>query len=272
MRPDIETVTGILEEAAAEEILPRFRVLKADEVRAKDTGELVTVADVAAEERIGRRLLDLLPGSCVVGEEAVAADPRRLDGLSGDRPVWTIDPLDGTGNFARGRPVFAVMVGLIRGGRTRAAWIHDPVGERTATAEEGSGAWMAGRRLRAAAPASPAEMRGTLHAGSFATPEMVRRVRARRDRVGTVKSLNCAGGEYLRLVSGQTHFSLFTKLMPWDHAPGTLIHSEAGGTGRTLDGAPYRPRSYRAAGLLLAPDEASWGTLREVLFGNGAQG
>jgi fructose-1,6-bisphosphatase/inositol monophosphatase family enzyme len=110
-------------------------------------------------------------------------------------------------------------------------------------------------------------MRGTLHAGSFAPPDMAQQVQGRRDRVGAIKSLRCAGHEYLRLASGEMHFSLFTKLMPWDHAPGALIHKEAGGVGRTLDGAPYGARSYRGSGLLLAPDEASWRALHVALFG-----
>ncbi|MFQ5773173.1 MAG: inositol monophosphatase family protein [Kiloniellaceae bacterium] len=264
---DIEAVTRILEETAAEEILPRFQALRDDEIREKRGGELVTIADVEAEKTISRRLLDLLPGSHVVGEEATAADPGNLERLLDRDPVWVVDPIDGTGNFARGRPVFAVMAGLVRDGETAAAWIHYPVQGRSATAERGAGAWLAGRRLRVAAPAGLREMRGTLHAGIFARPELARCVRARRDRVGAIRSLSCAGHEYLRLATAQTHFSLFTKLMPWDHVPGTLIHREAGGVACTLDGTSYGGRSYRAPGLLIAPDEASWRALHEALFG-----
>lgn len=268
MIPDIESVTRILEEVAAEEVLPRFQMLKNHEIRRKAGGELVTVADVAAEEQISRRLADLLPGSHVVGEEATADDPSVLDRLaSEDDWVWVIDPVDGTGNFARGKPAFAVMAGLVRGGETVAGWIHHPVEGRTATAEVGAGAWLGGERLRVADDAPLGEMRGTLHAGTFAPPDMVRQVQARRARVGAIKSLRCAGLEYLRLASGQMHFSLFTKLMPWDHVPGALIQREAGGLARTLDGAPYTARSHRAPGLLLAPGEAAWQALHDALFG-----
>ena len=99
---------------------------------------------------------------------------------------------------------------------------------------------------------------------------MARQIQARRERVGTVKSLRCAGWEYLRLATGETQFSLFTKLMPWDHVPGTLIYREAGGVARTLDGAPYGARSHRAPGLLLAPDPGSWNWLHDALFGQDA--
>jgi fructose-1,6-bisphosphatase/inositol monophosphatase family enzyme len=269
MTVDIEKVSAILREVAAEEVMPRFRALADHEVRAKAGGELVTVADVAAEHQIMRRLLDLLPGSQVVGEEAAAEDPGLLDKLAEEAGdwIWLIDPIDGTGNFAGGKPVFALMVALVRRGETGAAWILDPIGPRCATAERGAGAWLDAARL-ALDPAPPPEtLRGTLHAGTFASATMARQIQARRARVGAVKSLRCAGWEYLRLAGGEIHFSLFTKLMPWDHVPGALIFREAGGLALTLDGAPYGARSHRAPGLLMAPDQASWDWLHDRLFG-----
>src|SRR3546814_6401895 len=76
-----------------------------------------------------------------------------------------------------------------------------------------------------------------------------------------MKSLRCAGAEYLRLAAGETHFSLFTRLMPWDHVPGTLLHSEAGGIALCFDGTPYKATRWRETGLLMAPDRQSWDAL-----------
>jgi len=262
----MEAVIGIIEETAAAEVMPRFRALAEADIRKKRGGEVVTVADEAAERVLARRLAPLVPGSLVLGEEATAADPARMDALAGADPVWIIDPIDGTSNFARGVDVFVIMVGLVRDGETLAGWIHDPIAGRTATAEAGAGAWLGARRLAVAQAASAADMRGTLHAGTFAPPEMVRQVQARRERVGAIKSLRCAGREYLRLATAETHFALFTKLMPWDHVPGSLIQREAGGVAQTLDGAPYGARSYRASGLLLAPDPSAWQAIYDALF------
>jgi fructose-1,6-bisphosphatase/inositol monophosphatase family enzyme len=163
--------------------------------------------------------------------------------------------------------MFALMVALVRRGETEAGWILDPIGPRCATAERDAGARLNGARLTLGPPPPPADLRGTLHASSFASADMARQIQARRARVGAVKSLRCAGWEYLRLATGEIQFSLFTKLMPWDHVPGTLIFREAGGLARTLDGAPYDARSHRAPGLLMAPDQASWDWLHERLFG-----
>ena len=268
MKLDNQAVAGLIAEVAEAEILTRFQSLAEHEVREKQRGELVTVADVAAEKALTARLAGHLPGSLVVGEEAAAANGDLLDRLDQSAPVWLVDPIDGTSNFAAGKPVFAVMVALVKGGETLAAWIYDPVGSRMLSAERGGGAWLGGERVNVAAGTAPSAMTGTLHASAYAVPEVARKIQARRRRVSAIKSLRCAGHEYLRLAAGHMHFSLFTRLMPWDHAPGSLIQAEAGGVARTLDGAPYGATSHRKKGLLLAPDEASWQALHETLLGD----
>src|ERR1700675_4019087 len=156
MLPDSDKVARLLAEIAAEEVMPYFEKLGRDDIREKKPGDLVTIADVATERRLTPLLTDLLPGSRVVGEEAVAADPGVLDALADTAPVWLLDPIDGTANFAAGTPIFAVMVALVREGETVMSWIHDPVTRRTASAVAGEGAWHDGRRLRvAAATGSP---------------------------------------------------------------------------------------------------------------------
>jgi len=285
MSIDPETVTRFLEETAAEEILPRFRRLADHEVREKEGGELVTAADVASEARLTRLLRDYLPGSQVVGEEATAERPEVLDLLRDSDPVWLIDPVDGTANFAAGRRTFAVMVALVERGAICAAWIHQPSLAITAVAEVGGGTWIGDHRLRAAAAVPLCEMRGTLHAGSFGSRALRRRVQEVRERIGATPTLRCVGAEYVRLAAGSLydtlvsevarekmsagafHYGLFTKMMPWDHAPGVLLFDEAGGLARTFDRRIYDPARRDSPGLLLAPDAASWEALYEVLFG-----
>ena len=73
-----------------------------------------------------------------------------------------------------------------------------------------------------------------------------------------------AGHDYLALVEGRMHFAYFRRLRPWDHAAGVLLHQEAGGFAALTDGSPYRPL-YTEAAMLLAPGEASWHALRELM-------
>jgi fructose-1,6-bisphosphatase/inositol monophosphatase family enzyme len=78
-------------------------------------------------------------------------------------------------------------------------------------------------------------------------------------------NFRCAAHEYRLVASGNAHFLAYINLMPWDHAPGVLIHAEAGGHSAYLDGEPYRP-SRMDGGLLVAPDKASWQEIRRTLW------
>ena len=140
--PAPEAVNAIIREATEAEILPRFKNLRASQIREKKPNQLVTEADIEAEKVLARRLTDLLPGA-VVGEESVEHAPALMDALGRPGPVWVIDPVDGTANFAHGRPRFAVAVALVVDGETLAGWIHDPVPNRTIVAIKGQGCWRA---------------------------------------------------------------------------------------------------------------------------------
>jgi len=267
MLPSPESVAAIVAEVAAEELMPRFRHLEAGDVRDKGPGDPVTVADEAAERALTRRLAALLPGSLVVGEEAASADPDVVKRLSGDAPVWIIDPVDGTTNFAAGLPIFAVIIGLVQGGEMRLACLHDPVHGETALASAGDGATLNGRRIAVATPDAPKNMYGTvkLRFGERALP---RRIVERCQNVPAFMDLRCAAHEYIALASGRLHYALYRKLMPWDHAAGNLLQREAGGYGAHLDGTPYRADGPdHSHGFLYAPDEAAWRALVEALIG-----
>ncbi|MDG4828337.1 inositol monophosphatase family protein [Solwaraspora sp. WMMD1047] len=262
----IDEVGALMREAAARAILPAYRRLGADDVTEKAPGEVVTVADRQAERILTDGLTRLLPDSQVVGEEGVADDPATLARLDLPGPVWLVDPLDGTANFASGREPFAVMVALRRDGVTEASWILDPMADRLTVARAGVGAYADGVELRAPAGAPPvAALRGVLPT-RFLPPPVRAAVQARAARLGEVLAgHHCAGREYPDIVAGIQHFALFWRTLPWDHAPGALLVGETGGVARRLDGSPYQPADGRA-GLLVAANEEIWHTVRETLF------
>lgn len=249
----MEVVGQIIREAAESEILPRFKNLQASQIREKKPNQLVTEADIEAEKVLSRRLCQLLPGA-VVGEEGVEADPALMTALERPGVVWVIDPVDGTANFAHGNPRFAVVVALVVDGVTVAGWIHDPVPNRTITAQMGQGAWRADTRLRVSSEVPLAQMAGSVK---------------KRGRVAEhvlhVARRGSAAHDYLDLVTGKLHFAHFKKLMPWDHAAGVLIHAEAGGYGAMMDGGPYTPVLHADGQLLLAPGQASWWDLMPLI-------
>jgi len=268
----IDAVTEILTEAAETAIVPRFRGLSEADVLEKAPGEVVTVADREAEELIAPRLRALVDAP-VVGEEATAANPGLLRAVRESPAAWVLDPLDGTANFVAGRPRWAVMAALVQGGQTVAGWIVRPVDGRVYVAEAGSGAWRNGVRVRRqpAAPdpavlPDPAELRGAAHT-RFLDPADRDRVRAAAPRFAELgPGAMCAGFDYPQLIDGELDFVLFWRTLPWDHAAGTLLVAEAGGTSRRPDGSKYSPDDDRD-GLLAAADEATWDVVRPLLLG-----
>ncbi|OAN43924.1 inositol-1-monophosphatase [Paramagnetospirillum marisnigri] len=250
---DPQSVAAIIREVAEAEILPRFGHLSAGQIREKKPGQLVTEADTEAERVLSLRLTGLLPGSKVVGEEGVDADPALLGALEQSDPVWIIDPVDGTGNFAKANPRFAVIIALVVDKITRAGWIYDPVAGRMVVAEQGSGAWLGGDRLSVLAPAPLEKMTGSVKRSAHLV-----------SKVAKVGRKGSAAHDYIDLVTGVLHFAHFARLMPWDHAAGVLIHAEAGGYSSLLNHKPYQPIPCKA-GLLLAPSEGSWRSLKVLV-------
>src|SRR5580704_17579619 len=89
-RVDPDAVAMLIQDVAEEHILPYFRNLKAEHIAYKSGDDPVTIADKQAELALSSRLLDLLPGSNVVGEEAFASDQGILSRFSGESPVWIV--------------------------------------------------------------------------------------------------------------------------------------------------------------------------------------
>jgi fructose-1,6-bisphosphatase/inositol monophosphatase family enzyme len=97
-------------------------------------------------------------------------------------------------------------------------------------------------------------------------PEPLRStVIANMTKLAATANLRCAAHEYRTAAAGYVHVLLYTRLMPWDHAAGWLLHREAGGFSAHFDGTAYKP-SHFDGGLICAPDEASWKLVRAALL------
>jgi fructose-1,6-bisphosphatase/inositol monophosphatase family enzyme len=270
----MEEVAVLMREVSAREILPRFRLLKEGEVEEKSKGDFVTIADREAELWLTPRLEKLVPGSRVLGEEAAAADPALLTLLDSDAPIWTVDPVDGTGNFVAGRETFGVMIALIEAGEVRRAWIYLPVSGDLAMAEEGAGAfWQSGanaKRLDAGhSPSDAGKISGAFNV-RFMDEDWRDRVELFADSVPRKSSYLCSAMDYTGLARGEIDLVTYPRMLPWDHAPGSLILHEAGGVLRDMSSAAdYRPRTL-AGPHLAARSENSWRHYAEAIKGTRA--
>lgn len=270
-KADLSELVTLVRAVGRTAVMPHFRTLRPQDVQAK-TGplDLVTVADEAAEAQLTAALLARHPHAIVVGEEATSKDPTLLDRIADAEWCFILDPIDGTSNFAAGLPLFGMMLAVTHFGRTVAAIIHDPVGDDTAVALDGQGAWLERRdggteTLKVASAAPVAEMSGAL-SWRFMPEPTKSQVCARLPRLAGAWDYRCAAHQYRLAASGACHFGVYHRLLPWDHAAGELLYREAGGHAARLDGSPYSPASTQG-GLILAPDRASWAALHAALFG-----
>ncbi len=221
-------VGQILQEVSEEVIEPRFEALQEADVRFKSPGELVTVADEEAERQLKMRLGELIPDAVFVGEEEFSGSPGLSDALRKEQ-VWLVDPLDGTANFVSGSPLWAVMVALVVGGETSAAWIWQSAAKVMYQAELGAGATRNGLPIvRQPASLAAAELRGSVLTKFLDLPT-TERVEKNRDCFGSVgPGTRSAGIDYPRLIEGDQDFVMFWRTLPWDHAPGALLVNESG--------------------------------------------
>lgn len=256
-------VDGLIRTVARDVILPRYRNLAAHEVKEKAADDLVTIADHESEARLEEGLRAILPEASVVGEEACATNPALLGGL-GEGLVWIIDPIDGTGNFAAGRPPFGVMIALVADGEINAGWLYDPLQQRMCHARAGAGAFINGECVHARESGRTPPVAGIslLFLDQNKRASIIRRAEGRLTMVDIPR---CAAEQYPRVVLGQNDLALFERTLPWDHAAGVLFLTEAGGRVGHADGGTYQVANPRN-GMLAAASPRLWDLGASVLF------
>ncbi|MCW1428565.1 inositol monophosphatase family protein [Novosphingobium sp. JCM 18896] len=247
-----------MRDASARAIMPHYQALNADQIDAKAADDVVTVADTESEAILAESLARLLPEATIVGEEAAHADPSLMQRL-GDALCWIIDPIDGTNNYAAGKPPFGILIALAERGETVAGWLYDPLTQRLCHAHRGQGAFIGEERVTARISGQTPPVAAISLV--FADP-------ARREALKTqiaphytmVDIPRCAAEQYPRIVLGQNDLSIFERTLSWDHAAGVLFVNEAGGKAARIDGSPYRVDEDRK-GLIAAASPALWDEL-----------
>jgi histidinol phosphatase-like enzyme (inositol monophosphatase family) len=189
----------------------------------------VTAADRACEKLIVERLEVEFPEDGVLGEEGA-----NREGRNGRR--WIIDPIDGTRDFVRGIPLWAVLIGLEQEGEIVAGAAHSPRQGLMLWAARGEGAWANGSRLRVSDKSDPAQcvlsFNGFNKVGvSRFAPSLLSWVQ----RFWAVRSLGGAVDAML-LAQGQSDVWIEPNAAPWDLAPLKLLIEEAGGRFASFEG------------------------------------
>ena len=199
----------------------------------------VTQADQEAE----RAVIEILGGAfgdCgFLGEEFGAKGPQ-------DRR-WIIDPIDGTRNFVRHIPIWAVLIGLEEAGEVTAGAIFNPVTDEMYSAYRGGGAYLNGARIHVSAITDLAKAT-FLHAGLGIVRKAGWWDGFARLIDGTLSQRG--PGDYLGyglVASGRGEIYAELDLKPWDLAPCKIVVEEAGGRFTDFEG---RPTIYSGTALV----------------------
>lgn len=222
------------EAALAAGAIQRERFEKPMRVDKKGAVDLVTEVDLLCETCIRGILNEKAPGQAVLGEEG---------GRTGSAgPLWIVDPLDGTTNYAHGIPVFCVSVAYEENGRLAAGAVYDPMRDELFTARAGLGAFLNGRPLSVS---KRDELDNCLMATGFAYDYRT----ARRHNFDAfvhmtkitrgVRRLGAAALDLAYVAAGRFDGFWELGLKPWDTSAAALMVWEAGGSVTDLNGGPY---------------------------------
>lgn len=208
-------------------------------IRHKGAIDLVTEADLAAEEVILAILQNNLPGTMIMSEESFAAHDTIPAG-----PLWIIDPLDGTTNFAHNFPWFAVSIGFFDNGRSQAGVIYAPILQELFCTTLDGGAWLNDRPLQVSQVSS---LQNALVATGFPYDVQKRcdvilaMLKAVLTHSQGVRRAGAAALDLAYLAGGRLDAFWEVGLKPWDTAAGYLLVEEAGGTLSNFNGEPFSP-------------------------------
>ncbi len=185
-----------------------------------DSNTLVTGTDKAAETAI----LDVLLNEsdyCILSEES---------GLTGIKngPVWVVDPLDGTSNFARLLPLFAVSLALVNDAEILAGVIIDPIHGREYYAMKGGGAFCNDEPLEPKKSLHPVPALFLNHGSHSADKLKYADLTRRLSSDYNLRKLGTTALELCYVAAGLFDGFICSGDEIWDFAAGALIASEAG--------------------------------------------
>ena len=194
-------------------------------LESKGDNDYVTQIDKDAEQAIIHKIQQSYPEHAFVGEEGGVVE-------GNEDFKWIIDPLDGTTNFIRGIPHFAVSIALMYKGRLDQAVVFDPIRGELFTASKGNGAQLNGYRIRVA---NSRDLSNTILATAFPfkdkanLPVCLERFTQIYQECGDVRRCGSAALDLAYVAAGRYDGYWEKGIKPWDIAAGELLVREAGG-------------------------------------------
>ena len=211
--------------------------LGAAQITNKGDIDLVTEADIAAEELIIDRIRSHYPLHAILAEEsgeAVSVGPGRSEWK------WIVDPLDGTTNYAHDYPCFCVSIALEHAGVLELGVVYDPMRNEMFAAERGQGATLNERRIRVS---SVEDLNSAMLCTGFpydvrTRPDFAREFATFTLHAQAVRRDGSAAIDLAYVACGRFDGFWEDGLNSWDMAAGALLVNEAGGRITNFDDEP----------------------------------
>ena len=231
-------IESILFDLSKKFILPKYNNLNQDEIKIKNENEIFTCVDVLVEEELCKILCKLLPGSLFVGEEKFSKFPKIINNYKENKYCWTVDPLDGTKNFVKGKEKFAVMIALTFGNKILQSWIYKPLSNEIYYAIKNQGTFFHGKKITTNRKNSIKDSIGSISTKYWDKKNLLKMQTIKLNFL-EIKSYGCIGLEYVDIVNNKRDFAILSKLSPWDHISGIFLLREAGGFDCYFDKGSY---------------------------------
>ncbi len=221
----------------------------------KHGGTIVTEADVAAEKEARKIISRKYPGHSIVGEEN--------GGKAQGGYVWFIDPVDGTGNFSRGMPIWGTLVAVALDAKPVAGAMVFPVLRRKFYASKGNGAFADGKKIRCSN--KTADQGFTLGQSLHRTQSVENALDCMREfsgSIGGVRIFGCTGYEGALIAEGKAELKIRFHTNAWDSCAPAIITREAGGIYRNFKGKEWTTKDDTA--ISAANEKASTQAFRRL--------
>ena len=219
-------------------ILPKYKNLKENDIQYKNGTDLVTTVDIAVEKELKKNLLKIIPSSNFIGEEEYAENKKILNFYQENSYCWTVDPIDGTSNFAKGKDKFAIMIALTLKEKIIFSWIYKPLDNVMCNAIYNEGAFIDNHKIQTKGVNTLKEASGSISSKYWDESDL-EKIKLLKNVFSEVKSYRCIGYEYVDISIGKRNFAILSKLSPWDHIPGILIVRESGGSDIDFNNKKY---------------------------------
>jgi myo-inositol-1(or 4)-monophosphatase len=249
----LKAVIAAVKLVTAEEIMPRY--LKVAHQH-KGDGSLCTEADIAAQSALSKKLQAIL-NVPVMGEEMTAAEQRAL-WESGHDGLWCIDPIDGTSNFVRGLPYFAVSVALLREGKSMLGVVYDPVANEMFAAERERGAFLNGEKLPGRDAMIPLAQALACIDLKRLGKKLVTQL-ATQPPYSSQRNFGASSLDWCYTATGRYDVYLHGGQKLWDYAAGLLVLQESGGHVCCIENDDFELGEIWQRSVIAARDEKLYG-------------